>query len=93
MEFIINTSIFDLIFFYGFCVDVRINSFYRLWIFGLVLVIVGSLGDFAALSMAAQSIVAPVTKIDRHNTIKQLQMKTQNIKNKYNSNNKAQNMT
>lgn len=30
------------------------------WIFGLGLVIFGSLGDFAALSMVAQSIVAPL---------------------------------
>jgi len=30
------------------------------WLFGLALVIFGSLGDFAALSMVAQSIVAPL---------------------------------
>ncbi|CEO95256.1 Magnesium transporter [Plasmodiophora brassicae] len=31
-----------------------------LWVLGLILVVVGSLGDFSALGFAAQSIVAPV---------------------------------
>ena len=35
----------------------------KLYLIGLVLVILGSLGDFAALSMAAQSIVAPLGSV------------------------------
>jgi len=34
-----------------------------LWVVGIVLVVLGSLGDFWALSMAAQSIVAPIGSI------------------------------
>ena len=33
------------------------------WLFGMLLVVFGSLGDFAALSLAAQSIVAPIGSI------------------------------
>ena len=33
------------------------------WLFGMLLVVLGSLGDFAALSLAAQSIVAPIGSI------------------------------
>jgi hypothetical protein len=35
----------------------------RMWLLGLSMVIFGSLGDFAALGLAAQSIVAPVSDL------------------------------
>lgn len=34
-----------------------------LWLLGLLLVTCGSMGDFIALSMAAQSIVAPIGSV------------------------------
>ena len=33
------------------------------WLFGMLLVVAGSIGDFAALSLAAQSIVAPIGSV------------------------------
>ena len=33
------------------------------WLFGMLLVVLGSIGDFAALSLAAQSIVAPIGSV------------------------------
>ena len=33
------------------------------WLLGMLLVVVGSIGDFAALSLAAQSIVAPIGSV------------------------------
>ena len=33
------------------------------WLFGMLLVVLGSVGDFAALSLAAQSIVAPIGSV------------------------------
>lgn len=38
----------------------RAYIFQRIWLFGLVLVIGGSLGDFAALGFAAQTLATPV---------------------------------